>query len=170
MLLLTFNLGTGGQVIFYLRETNPRTTGLELNPTRILTSMIYDDTAATHSLTIAGGDLTLSGKDTALALTNGRIVTGANNLIITVDSADVIRTTGYVDGNFRKNFRVASSKTFEVGTANGYSPVTINATAGTPADVTVKATQGTYPGLDPLKSLLRCWTLTATGPHCRSYF
>ncbi|MEP6952141.1 MAG: T9SS type A sorting domain-containing protein [Ginsengibacter sp.] len=159
----TFNLGTGGQVIFYLRVTSPRTTGPELNPTRILTSMIYDDTAATHSLTIAGGDLTLSGKDTALSLRNGRIVTGANILIITIDSADVIRTKGYVDGNFRKQFGIADSKTFEVGTANGYSPVTVNVTAGSPADFTVKATEGSYPGLDPLKSLKRSWTLTAPG-------
>ena len=52
------------------------------------------------------------------------------------------RTTGYVDGNFRKTFAVAASKTFELGTANGYTPVIFNATAGTfPTDVTVAAIQ-----------------------------
>ena len=35
----TFNLGTGGQTISYLRTTTARTTGFEVNPTRILTSM-----------------------------------------------------------------------------------------------------------------------------------
>ena len=34
-------------------------------------------------------------------------------------------------GNFPKRVATAGAKTFEVGTANGYSPVTINATAGT---------------------------------------
>ena len=158
-----FNLGTGGQIIFYLRTILARTTGNEINPTRILTSMVYDDTAATHSLTIAGGDLTLSGTASALTLTNGRIITGANNLILSSGTATVTRTNGYVDGNFRKNFSAVASKTFEVGTANGYSPVTVNATAGTPADFTVKATQGTHSGLDPSISLQRYWTLTATG-------
>lgn len=73
---LSFNLGTGGQVISYLRTTLARTTGGEVNPTRTLTSMTYDDNDISHSLTIAGGDLTLSSSALALALTNGRLITG----------------------------------------------------------------------------------------------
>src|SRR5207302_1080720 len=51
----TFNLGTGGETISYLRTTTARTTVPEVNPTRTLTSLTYDDNAASHALTIAGG-------------------------------------------------------------------------------------------------------------------
>jgi hypothetical protein len=156
----TFNLGTGGQVISYLRTSASRTTGPEVNPTRTLTTMTYDDNDTTHTLTIAGGDLTVN---TTAALTNGRVVTGANNLIIG-SAGTVTRTTGYVDGNLRKTYTATGSKTFEVGTANGYSPVTVNVTAGTfPATFTAKATQGPQPNLPGPNALQRYWTLAGTG-------
>ena len=81
------------------------------------------------------------------------------------NSATVTRTSGHVIGNLRKTFTASSSKTFEVGTDNGYSPITVNVTAGTyPATFTAKATQASMPALfDPSRSLARYWTLTATG-------
>ena len=161
----TFNLGTGGQTVSYLRTTLTRTTGPEINPARTLTSMTYDDNDATHALTIAGGNLTLSSVATALTMTNGRIITGANNLILSSGTATVTRTNGYVDGNFTKTYAAAASKNFEVGTANGFSPVLVNVTAGTfPTTFTVKAVQGPQPNIAvPSKALQRYWTLTATG-------
>jgi hypothetical protein len=161
----TFNLGTGGQTVSYLRTTTTRTTGPEINPARTLTSMTYDDNDPTHSLTIAGGDLTLASAATALTMTTGRIVTGSNTLILSSGTATVTRTSGFVDGNFRKTYAAAANKTFEVGTANGFSPVAVNITAGTfPAIFTVKAVQGPQPNIaDPTKALQRYWTLTATG-------
>ena len=161
----TFNLGTGGQTISYLRTTATRTTGPEINPTRTLTSMTYDDNDPTHSLTIAGGDLLLSSAATALTMTNGRIITGVNTLILTSGTGAVVRTNGFVDGNFRKTYAAAANKNFEVGTANGFSPVAVNVTAGTfPTTFTVKAVQGPQPNiLSPQKALQRYWTLTATG-------
>lgn len=161
----TFNLGTGGQTVSYLRTTAARTTGPEINPARTLTSMAVDDNDPTHPLTIAGGDITLSSAATALTLTNGRVITGANTLILSSGTATVTRTNGLVDGNFRKTYAAAANKTFEVGTANGFSPVAVNVTAGTfPAVFTVKATQGPQPNLAiPTKALQRYWTLTGTG-------
>jgi hypothetical protein len=155
---LTFNLGTGGEVISYLRTTNARTIGSEVNPTRTLASLTYDDNDATHALTIAGGDLTVTG---ATTLTTGRIITGANNYIVG-SAGTVTRTAGYVDGNLRKTFTATGSKTFEVGTANGYSPFAANVTAGT-GDFTAKATQGKLPAISGTNALSRYWTLTATG-------
>jgi Domain of unknown function (DUF4214) len=155
----TFNLGTGGEVISYLRTTASRNTGPEVNPTRSLTNFTYDDNDATHSLTIAGGDLTVTGTTT---LTNGRVITGANTFIIG-SAGTVTRTNGYIDGNFRKTYAAAGSKTYEVGTANGFSPVTVNATAGTfPAGFDVKATQGPQPSVNAGTSIQRYWTLTNT--------
>jgi peptidase C25-like protein/fibronectin type III domain protein len=154
--------GTGGEILLYLFETAPRTTGVEINPTRILTSMTVDNP---NNLTIAGGNLTLSSTAAALTMTNGRIITGANTLALSSGTATVTRTNGYVDGNFRKTYAAAANKTFEVGTANGFSPVAVNVTAGTfPADFTVKAVQGAQPNvLSPTHALQRYWTLTGTG-------
>lgn len=165
----TFNLGTGGQNVSYLRTTASRTTGPEINPTRTLNFMNYDDNDPAHTLTVAGGNLSMTstgtGTTAALQLTNGRIITGANTLILPNAASVVARTTGVVDGNLRKTYAAAASKTFEVGTANGFSPVTVNVTAGTfPADFTVKAVQGPQPNIaDPTKALQRYWTLTGTG-------
>jgi uncharacterized repeat protein (TIGR01451 family) len=157
----TFNLGTGGEILSYLRTTASRTTGPEVNPTRSLTNFTFDDNDPTHILTIGGGDLAVTGTTT---LTNGRIVTGANTLSVG-SAGTVTRTNGYVDGNFRKTFAAAASKTFEVGTANGYTPVTWNATAGTfPADVTVATVQGADPSFPAgTNEINRYWRLTATG-------
>jgi uncharacterized repeat protein (TIGR01451 family) len=157
----TFNLGTGGQIVSYLRTNSSRVTGPEINPTRVLTSVAYDDNDPTHTLTIAGGNLTATG---ALTLSNGRVITGANTLV-SGSAGTVTRTAGYVDGNFRKTFTAAASRTFEVGTANGYTPIIVNATAGTfPADVTAAAVQGTAPGVTPVAEVIsRYWNIVANG-------
>jgi hypothetical protein len=155
------NQGTGGQIMLYLFETAPRTTGVEINPTRVLTSLTVDQP---NNVTIAGGDLTLASTAAALTMTNGRIITGANNLILSSGTATVTRTNGVVDGNFRKTYAAAASKSFEVGTANGFSPATVNVTAGTfPATFTVAAVQGPHPSVNPATSVQRYWTLTEGG-------
>lgn len=158
---LTFNLGTGGQVLSYLRTTSARTTGGEINPARTLTTFTYDDNDVTHSLTLSGGGLTVTG---VTSLTNGHVITGVNTLAI-AGTGSVTRTAGQVDGNLRKTFTAAGPKTFEVGSTNGYSPVAVNMTAGTfPADFTASATQSFSPGIFPTSSAItRYWTLNATG-------
>ncbi len=74
----------------------------------------------------------------------------------------VARTNGYVSGNLRRTFNAAGSQIFGLGTAAGYSPVTVNVSAATfPADVTINARPGlpqNYPGVTTLN---RHWTLAA---------
>jgi hypothetical protein len=152
----TFNLGTGGQTISYLRETNPRTTGNEINPTRVLSQLTVDNNV--NGMTIAGGDLAVTG---ALALTNGTVTTGSNTLIST-SSGTLTRTNGYVIGNLRQTFTANGSKNYAVGTTNGFSPVVANVTAGT-GDLTVRATQGKLPAISGANALARYWTLTGAG-------
>jgi DNA/RNA endonuclease G (NUC1) len=95
-----------------------------------------------------------------LSLTSGNVSTGANTLAVG-SGATVTRTNGYVIGNLKKTFAAATSKVFEVGTANGYSPVTANVTAATfPADLTISATQGAQPNMTASTSILRYWTIT----------
>jgi uncharacterized delta-60 repeat protein len=100
-----------------------------------------------------------------LTLNGGNVLCGANTLTLSNSASTVSRTSGHVIGNFRKTFAAAGTKTFEVGTANGYSPVVVSATSGTfPANFTVRATQGPQPNITAFgQALARYWTLTATG-------
>ena len=108
-----------------------------------------------------GGNVTVTNTFYLTGIFN----TGANTLTIdcngTVSGAS---PTSYIIGNLQKNYCATGVKGFEVGTANGYSPVSVNITAGTfPANFTVKATQGPQPNVNAANSLQRYWTLTEGG-------
>lgn len=115
-------------------------------------------------------DATLS---TTLRLTAGVFATGANSLITSAScaaAATVIRTSGWVNGNLRKNIPAgASNCTFEIGDATNYTPVTLAFAAGTTAgNLTARATPGDHPSLatsslDPNFTVNRYWTLTNAG-------
>jgi hypothetical protein len=119
-----------------------------------------------NALTADGDSLGGNVSITNIIYLNGKLSTGANTLAIgcnaTVSGGGA---SNYVIGNLKKTYCAAGSKNFEVGTANGFSPVTVNVTAGTfPADFTTKAVQGPQPNLAvPAKALQRYWTLTASG-------
>jgi uncharacterized repeat protein (TIGR01451 family) len=158
-----FNPGTGGVNLLYAPELTGRTTGNEVPPSRTLNLLNITNT---NDITIAGGDITVNGVAAGtIALSGGRVITGANTLYFNSTAGTVTRTTGYVDGNFKKSIAAAASVTYEVGTANGYTPVVFNATAGTfPTDVTVGVVQTAAPGIQPTSQVItRYWTLTATG-------
>ena len=157
-----FNIGTGGQTILWAQEPTPRTTSVEIPASRTITNATVNNT---NGVVIAGGNLTLAPTiaTSTLTFTTGTITTNANTLILN-SASTVARTLGHVIGNFRKTYLAAGSKIFEVGTANGFSPVTVNATAGTfPSDFTVSATQGPHPAVNPATSVQRYWTLTEGG-------
>jgi hypothetical protein len=152
-----FNIGTGGETVLYAQEPAARTTSFEIPTSRsILNSTINN----TNGVVIGGGDLTITG---TLTFTVGNLTTNANTLIIG-SAGTIARTSGHVIGNLRKTYTAAGSKLFEVGTANGFSPVTVNATTGTfPSDFTANATQGSQPSVNPSTSIQRYWTLNGTG-------
>jgi hypothetical protein len=154
----------GSYGIVYAQESVGRTTGFEIPASRDINFITEDNT---NNVTLSGGDLTITtiGANVgAVTLTNGRFITGSNTLIINsaTTQSTVTRTNGYVDGNLRKTYTATGSKTFEVGTANGYSPVAANVTAGT-GSFTAKAVQGKQPNISGANALSRYWTLTATG-------
>lgn len=155
------NQGSGGQILLYSNESTSRTTGLEMNPSRVLAQLIIDNP---NHVQLSGGDVTLTSAATALTLTNGRLITGAAVVELTQAAAAVARTNGYVDGNLRKPVAAAGVRSFEVGTANGYSPVSFNVTAGTfPGTITASAIQGVAPGFTPAPlAIARHWNLQAT--------
>ena len=105
-----------------------------------------------------GGNITVNG---LLTLTSGNVTTNANTLSIG-SSGTRSRTSGYILGNEKKTYAGNISFTFDVGTANGYSPVDTTTTAGT-GDLTVLAVQGAEPSVVSSRSLQRYWTLTGGG-------
>ena len=79
----------------------------------------------------------------------------------------VIRVNGYIDGNLSRDVDTHGTYTFDVGTANGYSPVTVQVTAGHdfPAGMLVRAVQSAQPNIqDPSRALSRYWQVFG-GPN-----
>jgi len=119
-----------------------------------------------YGLTI-NNDETISN---TLTLTNGKITTDSNKVIIPASGA-VTRTNGYVIGNLQKNVATGSSvsRTFEVGTASGYNPVAVTfASVSTAGNLIAKATSGDHPSIgsstiDATKSVNVYWSLTNSG-------
>lgn len=155
----TFDLGTGGQTISYLRTGNMRTMGPEVNGARTLVGLTYDNNdPATDELTVAGGDVTVTG---AMALTNGEIITGANKI---THNGTVTRTAGFVNGTLNRNYTATGAYTYHVG-VNGYSPVLVTVTALTtnPSQLSVKPTDAFLPGLVTATAVSRYWSLSEIG-------
>jgi hypothetical protein len=103
-------------------------------------------------------DTTVNG---ALSLGAYKVTTGTNTLSIG-GTGSVTRTTGYVVGTESKDFNGTGAFTFDVGTANGYSPVDANVTAGT-GSLSVKPTEARHPNVTGANALARYWTLSGTG-------
>jgi CSLREA domain-containing protein len=101
------------------------------------------------------------------AVNNRTLALGGNKLTtataVTVGGAGgVSRTSGYIIGTEQKTFAGGGSFTFNVGTANGYSPVDANSTTGA-GTLSAKPTQSKQPNLSGANALSRYWTLTNTG-------
>ncbi len=125
---------------------------------------LNDANGAALSLT----NLTVNG---TLTLTTGTITTTTNKVIIPT-AGSVSRTNGYVIGNLQK--AVASgagvARTFEVGTTNGYNPVSVTFSNVTVAgNLTAAATFGDHPSIgsatiNPTNSANVYWTLSQDAP------
>jgi len=115
------------------------------------------------------GNLTVDG---TLTFTTGNIITGFNKVIISSTGSVSAGGTGWVAGNLQKYVATgAAIKTFEIGGAASYRPVTVAfGNVLTSGDLTAGGSQaaGDHPainssGIDPAKSVNRYWTLTNSG-------
>ncbi|HET6224876.1 MAG TPA: hypothetical protein VFF27_01265, partial [Bacteroidia bacterium] len=131
------------------------------------------------NLTINNTSLTIPADitvNTTLTFTAGKIVTGSSNVIIAA-AGTVSRTSGFVEGNLRKNVAAGSniSRTFEVGTNSDYTPLTLLfASVTTTGTFTASATAGDHPsiassGFNTSKTINRYWTLTNATTVYTSY-
>lgn len=155
----TFDLGTGGQTITYLRTGNTRTMGPEVNPARTLVTLTYDNNdPATDTLTVAGGDVTVTG---AMTLTNGEIITGANKI---THNGAVTRTAGLINGTLNRSYTATGAYTYHVGSGS-YNPVAATVTTLTtnPSQLSVKSNDGALNGLTPATAVSQYWTLAEVG-------
>jgi hypothetical protein len=104
--------------------------------------------------------------NSALTLTTGTIITAANSVILPAAGV-VSRTSGFIDGNLRKNVATGSnvSRTFEIGTGANYTPLTVvYATVSTAGNLTASSTAGDHPsiatsGFNASLTINRYWTL-----------
>lgn len=177
----TFNnvsIGAGGALnatsrMVNLRGANPlQGTGGFVNTfgTTIFDGMAAQTVSASvnyYNLTVnnAAG-VNFSGANSVgatLNLTSG-ILSNTSPLVLG-NTANAVRTSGYVSGAMSKSFAATGAFTYPVGTANGYSPVEANITAlaVNPSGLTVSATQTIHPTMNATNSLKRFWTLTESG-------
>lgn len=146
----------GGMVTFGNDGTNTRAVLLESNPN--------------------------VGAATATGVTLNRIAQlglGANRTMTIAAGRNIVNgdADGYVIGNLKRTHTNVGALVYPVGTANGYSPVTVNSTTLPPAppedknggrdlesvpssaDLTIKANQGPMPSVSGTNKLQRYWNL-----------
>ena len=116
---------------------------------------------------VLANDITCSQ---TLNLTNGTINTSSNKVIISNSATgSVARTNGYVNGNLQRAIATgANTYNFAVGTASGYTPVSLAFSAVSGAgNITVNsadAAGANYPSaLHATKLLARNWNITNNG-------
>ena len=108
---------------------------------------------------ILNDDLNISSGTGNFVLTSGTITTGTKQVI--TGTRPITRTNGFINGNLQRAVTAVGSRQFDVGTVNGYAPVTLNVTTGTfPITFIAGGNDGTLAGSDPAQSLTRNWTLT----------
>lgn len=160
----TKTLNTGATYIF--NGTAAQTTAGLPNTVSSLT--------ITNALAVASGGVTLSANVTVtnLALTAGRLITGANQ----VNLADAGTITGgssasYVDGKLQKIWSTTGTKsmTFPVGSGATYAPCSVaNLVLTAAGNLTASTTNSEHANIgtstiDSTKDANRYWTMTAGG-------
>jgi hypothetical protein len=137
------------------------------------TQTMTGNAMAFRNLTLSNASLTINADITVngiLTFTTGNILTGANNVILPA-TGSVSRTSGYVDGNMRKNVATGSNvtRTFEIGTGMDYTPLDIIFTSVAAAgNLTVSSIAGDHPqlsssGFAANKTVNRYWTIANVG-------
>lgn len=125
-----FNIGSGGQTLLYAQEPTPRTTGVEVSPSRLLTTLNVNNT---NGIVITGGDLTIStGTTPTLTMAAGNITTGANTLTLGGSAAvpgTYTYTAGTIVGNFKRWISTATgNRDFPIGISAAKRNASINFT------------------------------------------
>jgi hypothetical protein len=145
------------------------------------TAAAIGGTAATtfnNFLINKGANLTINTTPTVngtLTFTNGKIVTGANRVILgTAATIATPSASSYVVGSFQKNYNAGNlsyfaGNDFPVGDATNFTPVNISAgTTTTAGSLTVTTTATQHPqiassGINSTSDIARYWTFANSG-------
>ena len=111
-----------------------------------------------------------------LTLTSGIITTGTNAVIVS-STGSITRTNGHINGNEQRNIATGTNvaRTFDIGDANNYTPVTITfSSVSIAGNVSVKSTGNDHPSLasallNSTLSINRYWTLSNIGTTFTNY-
>jgi Secretion system C-terminal sorting domain len=142
------------------------------NPTEItLPAAFLTTNSYVGSLTVNGGGIILSsnlGFNNAITLTNGKITLGSSNLIS--------NTNGVINGGSASSYIVTNgigkllqphlagiNKTYPVGTATSYDPVTVEPTDATSISVSVQPAFDNAVG-DAVKVATKQWDISSSTP------
>lgn len=149
--------GTGAGTVVSDVSLTAGTGGIVLNKAGTQT---FSNSAGSRTVTFGSNATVNSG--TTLALSRNLIVTPTSSSVLTISSGGTLTAgaSGYVIGSLEKT--VSGDTAFEVGTANGYSPVNLSNVTGSNVFI-VSATQSSMLSIDPNKALHRYWTLTNGG-------
>lgn len=184
---LTLSSAIGGD-IYVSGNWDTKTNGSYASNTRAVffegtgTSTVTTIGAATFDYLFinktSGGTVSLANDMTVnnnLTL-NAQLVTNAFKVIIPTGNNVTANPNGWVRGNLQKNIPTGTnSRTFEVGDATVYAPVTTAYTGVTGAgDITVTTTDNDHPQIatstiDATKSVNRFYTITNSGVTGGSY-
>jgi hypothetical protein len=147
--------GSGGQNVAYVGNQPDRSTGVEINPSRVLKSFEFGNSRADAKINIVGGDLTIGD----LRLTAGEIATGQHKII---HNGGIFLGSGRFSGEVEKRLTFApvnhiwyfvSDEVFVGFESLGPPPVSLS----------IRSIPGPLPGLLPATSLSRRWQITKTG-------
>jgi hypothetical protein len=151
-----FELGTGGQVVFYSGNGPDRSTGVEINPTRVLSRFYYYNLRAGARLTVEGGDLTVRTLD----LVEGEVATGQYKIVHTGNIQTVL-SDGFINGELERLYAAPEFYTFPFsnGKVRGY----VDPHGGPPVSLSIRSRSGPMPGLLPATSLSQHWQINGPG-------
>lgn len=157
----TFDLGTGGQSIYYYQSGSPLATGNEINPTRQLVTL--DVTG--ESIQLSGGDLTAG---TIYLNNRARLDTGSFRV---VNTGLLYSSYGWVNGTLVKQITTTGNYEFHVAAHEYLEPwVVVTAVGPEPAYLIVRNIDAPMPGLDPSRSLIRHWVIEQSGGSITANF
>lgn len=151
-----FELGTGGEAVFYSGHGPDRSTGVEINPTRVLSRLYYYNLRAGARLTIEGGNLTVRTLD----LVDGEVATGQYKIVHT-GGIQTVLSDGFINGELERPFTVPEFYTFPF--SNGKVRAYVDPQGAPSVSVSIRSRSGPLPGLLPATSLSQHWQINATG-------